>query len=81
MKNETLGEAAERYIDCFEFGIAHPRRVAKNAFINGAKYQAERMYNEEDMREAFRIGFNFGYNDAESPSYLTFEKLFEQFKK
>jgi hypothetical protein len=49
MKNETLEEAAERYIDCFEFGIAHPRRVAKNAFINGAKYQSERMYSEEDM--------------------------------
>jgi hypothetical protein len=49
MKNKTLEEAAERYIDCFEFGIAHPRRVAKNAFINGAKYQSERMYSEEDM--------------------------------
>jgi len=38
---ETLEEVAERYVDCFEFGIAHPRRVAKNAFINGAKWQQE----------------------------------------
>ena len=43
--------------------------------------QAERMYSEEDMKEAFRVGFNVGYNDEESPSYLTFEKWFEQFKK
>jgi hypothetical protein len=42
---------------------------------------AERMYSEEDLKEAFRVGFNVGYNDEESPSYLTFEKWFEQFKK
>ena len=40
MKTE-LEEAAEKYVNSFEFGIAHPRRVCKNAFINGAKWQTE----------------------------------------
>jgi hypothetical protein len=43
--------------------------------------EKERSYSEEDMTEAFRVGFNLGYNDEESPSYLTFEEWFEQFKK
>jgi hypothetical protein len=54
MKKETLEEVAERYVDCFEFGIAHPRRVAKNAFINGAKWQQEqnkKMYSEEEVKQ------------------------------
>jgi hypothetical protein len=38
---ETLEEVAEKYVDNFEYGIAHPRRVAKNAFINGAKWQQQ----------------------------------------
>lgn len=40
-KQETLEEAAEKYVNSFEFGIAHPRRVCKNTFINGAKWQTE----------------------------------------
>jgi hypothetical protein len=47
---EILEEVAEKYVDSFEYGIAHPRRVCKNAFINGAKWKQERMYSEEDMK-------------------------------
>jgi len=47
-KQETLEEVAEKYVDSFEYSIAHPRRVAKNAFINGAKWQQERSYSEEE---------------------------------
>jgi hypothetical protein len=43
--------------------------------------QQERSYSEEDIKEAFRVGFNVGYNYETSPSYLTFEQWFEQFKK
>jgi hypothetical protein len=52
-------------------------------FIEGAKWHQEQdknKYNEEDLKEAFRVGFNVGYNDAESPSYLKFEEWIEQFK-
>jgi hypothetical protein len=48
-KKETLEEVAEKYVDNFEYSIAHPRRVCKNAFINGAKWQQERSYSEEEV--------------------------------
>ncbi len=46
MKQETLEEVAEKYVDNFEYGIAHPRKVCKNAFLNGAKWQQETIYNQ-----------------------------------
>jgi hypothetical protein len=52
----TLEEVAEKYVDSFEYGIAHPRRVCKNAFINGAKWQQENSYSEEDLEYAFEQG-------------------------
>jgi hypothetical protein len=65
---ETLEEAADKYVDCFEFGIAHPRRVAKNAFINGAKWQQEqdkKLYSEEDLEVAYFEGREglYSFND------------------
>jgi len=74
MKNkETLEEAADKYVDCFEFGIAHPRRVAKNAFINGAKWQQKqdkKMYSEEEVLKfsewfAFELT-HYGYPTEEN---------------
>jgi hypothetical protein len=49
--------------------------VLMDYVINTAKEK-----EKEDLEEAFRVGFNVGYNDSESPSYLTFEKWFKQFK-
>jgi hypothetical protein len=52
-------------------------------FIEGAKWQAERMYSEEELREAFKQG----HSSARKGSYnqITeqedFDKWFEQFKK
>jgi hypothetical protein len=39
------------------------------------------MYSEEDMKSSFQVGFNVGYNDEESPSYLTFEEWIKEYKK
>jgi hypothetical protein len=47
---ETLEEVAEKYVDDFEYGIAHPRRVCKNAFINGAKWQQEKICDSEVLQ-------------------------------
>ena len=44
---DSLEEVAENYVDSFEYGIAHPRRVCKNAFINGAKWKQERLCDSE----------------------------------
>jgi O-methyltransferase involved in polyketide biosynthesis len=57
MKQETLEEVAENYVDSFEYGIAHPRKVAIKSFINGAKWQQERSYSEEDLKDAFFEGW------------------------
>lgn len=42
-KEETLESAAKEYVD-------------ERAFMDGAKWQAKRMYSEEDMIEAFKAG-------------------------
>lgn len=37
----TLKQVAEKYVDSFEYSIAHPRRVVIKSFLNGAKWQKE----------------------------------------
>ena len=60
MKNkETLEEAAEKYSENWEeiTGLDYentvPSEVNKLDFINGAKWQQERMYSEEEIRQMF----------------------------
>ena len=80
MNKETLEEAAE--INCES--ITHPYcDREKSMFIKGAKWQQERMYSEEDMREAFRQGMdNMDYSEMYGwSSKLTEQEWFEQFKK
>jgi hypothetical protein len=82
IKQETLEERAARY-DNIKFPIPYGYIGAANDFINGAKWQQEKMYSEKDMREAFKQG----HSSARKGSYnqITeqedFEKWFEQFKK
>ena len=72
-KQETLEEAAERYIE--EYDVEH--YVSIEDFVMGAKWQQERSYSEEEvwklvnkLNETLNIG-----------SELTLEQWFEQFKK
>lgn len=77
-KQETLEEASWRYNPVKKLD----GEFIRQAFKEGASWQAERMYSEEDMREAFRIG----HKSARQGSYNAiteqedFEKWFEQFK-
>jgi len=71
---ETLEEAAENYnlntINAFG---------DYESFIAGAKWQQERSYSEEDMRDAYcngALGLEYKKSFNES-----FNKWFEQFKK
>jgi hypothetical protein len=72
-KQETLEEAAAN--------LADPNLCKTDNWIAGANWMAERMYSEEDMREAFKANYtpfsatNIG--DVEQD----FQKWFEQFKK
>ena len=78
MQKETIEEAANNWIkNTSEF------LSVKNGFIEGAKWQAEKMYSEEDLREEFRQGQdNMEYSDTYGfDSKLTEQEWFEQFKK
>jgi hypothetical protein len=76
-KQETLQEAAERFRSNNP-GTMQGGNNTKilNAFIAGAKWQGERMYSEEDLKEAFRGGRKTSWIKTDS-----FEEWFEQFKK
>ena len=76
-KKETLEEAAERLYPGVD------RQVDRMLFINGAKWQQERSYSEEDLREAFRNGQeNMDYSEMYGlDSDLTEQQWFEEFKK
>ncbi len=69
-KQETLEQAAERLYPGVD------RQVDRMLFINGANWQAERMYSEEDLLSAFEAGMMFIGEDKGS-----FREWFEQFKK
>ncbi len=73
-KQETPEEVAERFKEFCSWGC-------EKSFLEGYKLAQEISYSEKDMKEAFRVGFNVGYNDETSPSYLTFEQWFKKFKK
>ena len=65
-KQETLEEAAEKTNDYYNF-------------IKGAKWQAERMYSEEDMEKAFYEGLRKAYSSKKHST--CWKEWFEQFKK
>lgn len=41
----------------------------------------EESYTKKDMKRAFDVGFQVGYNDEESPSYLTFDDWIVDYEK
>jgi|688.fasta_scaffold00097_97 hypothetical protein len=91
MKQETPEEAAERFYPIPKGGsIWNPseddciKANKQEGFIEGTKWQAERMYSKEDLKEAFEAGHKkgfSGYPNTENWKELPFEKWFEQFKK
>ena len=75
-KQETLEEAAEKLILQYELGNTGKidSEDAKEMLIEFITRQAERMYSEEDMEEAFQNGLNRSFDSD-------FDRWFEQFKK
>jgi hypothetical protein len=58
MKQETLGEAAERLYPT-DYGVKSKdiiNIIKQDSFINGAKWQQERSYSLDDLKEAFSMG-------------------------
>ncbi len=80
MGKETLEEAFKKtYLGQRLFFDSNEGK----SFELGAKWMQERMYSEEDLREAFRQGQdNIDYSDTYGwDSKLTEQEWFEQFKK
>ena len=88
MEKETLEEAAEKHYEEqsreFENNTDNPifdtSRYLVAGFIDGAKWQAERMYSEEDMRKCWDACTRFDrpISEGDAPN---FNELIEQFKK
>jgi hypothetical protein len=75
----TVEEAAEKYGKQFDYAEDSSPQLD---FIEGAKWQAERMYSEEEVFqffEKYREDFPIHRNIQVLPSL--FEQWFEQFKK
>ena len=84
MKQETLKEATEMYVWGGIYLNEKEKQQIEIAFIAGAKWQQERMYSEEDLREAFIAGGNSQIEEdddygTEYDAYM--EDWFKQFKK
>jgi hypothetical protein len=75
---ETLEDAAERLYPNGCDGTDRSAEIYRRIFIEGAKWQQERSYSEEDMRKAYCRGYGAivrsSLNDC-------FYEWFEQFKK
>jgi hypothetical protein len=99
-KQETLEEAAAKEFplvndESCKTGFVEKINLkfirARQTFIKGAKWQAERMYSEKDLEQAFSAGrtvenykgeWEETYSDEMTSSkYENFKKWFEQFKK
>ncbi len=90
IKEETLEESAEMYIQS-----KNPQWTPyhKQSFKDGAKWQSERMYSEEDLKEAYFSaisstgeGWNAEYANGNNPNIEEkfskgFAQWFEQYKK
>jgi hypothetical protein len=69
-KQETL-EEIRKYAE-----LSYYNGDEINAFVNGAKWQQERMYSEEDLRNAYRWGTTVNHGTKKH-----FNEWFKQFKK
>jgi hypothetical protein len=72
--SETIEEAAEKYVKKFAESVKSTREIG---FIDGAKWQAERMYSEE---EVLKLLVDFS-NDRTFLKKDVIIRWFEQFKK
>ena len=89
MEKETLEEVAEKYNDDFQIKggskAPHIKNVhIMNHFIAGAKWQAERMYSEEEVKfQANKLLNDLLYKQGFNTNVIggIVNEWFEQFKK
>jgi hypothetical protein len=70
MKKETLEEAFNKIVDSSDYVL-----FDYASFEEGAKWQQERSYSEEDMKESWYNGMK-----SDNGFFGSFEEWFKQFK-
>jgi hypothetical protein len=81
-KQETLEQATKNWITKNSgIKLLLTPEFVRESFKEGAKWQAERMYSEEDMHKAYCAGSDFDMSCLKDEQYYMFKKWFEQFKK
>lgn len=94
MKQETIGEIASKQFQKsfnkeFEKVLIQQLKeqettadyIDRHVVAAMVEVAKQDLYSKEDMKSSFQVGFNVGYNDEESPSYLTFEEWIKEYKK
>ena len=76
MKQETLEEAAKNHINKFKY----TKHIGYEGFIEGAKWQQERMYSEEEVIDLLKT-FDEKFNSGIVERNKGINNWFEQFKK
>ena len=83
IKQETLEEAAESFAhNYFEMHETNNYKALKQGFIEGAKWQQERSYSEEEVLvKLYECLGHFAYQHNIVINGNEIDKWFEQFKK
>jgi len=80
MKNkETLEELAEKLQEEIKYGAS-----ISDIIDTLTKWQQQRSFSEEEIKQAFKVGFSIGYGSdvhAIDEKNRTCDEWFEQFKK
>jgi hypothetical protein len=80
-KQETLKEAAINNYPEGDVWTIEQALIRRLAFMNGAKYQAERMYSEEEVNEIISEAW-LSCEDNEGETFSDAkQRILEQFKK
>jgi hypothetical protein len=81
MKNIIVLPTEKPELEKFAYSYSKDPFVITGVLV-GAKWQADRMYSEEDMRECWKAAYEESFNKwvKQNPK-TTFKKWFEKFKK
>ena len=77
-KQETLEKAAEKFYPPKTTDLICSPKLVRDGFIAGAKWQQERMYNEEEVHTIIE---SYQNNVENNPNHITYDKWFEKLKK
>jgi hypothetical protein len=75
-----MKETLEEFIENRGYPTGSTQEIWEQGVREGAKWQAERMYSEEEVLDIFHEWFCYQI-DEDVEIKLSFQKWFEQFKK